>query len=201
MKISLNSRVSCTDGLSGRVVQVIVNPATRKVTHLAVEESKVPHIERLVPVGYIVNTSGDLVNLDCTRQELSRMKPLIEAEFVWAEFPEFDESCPYMLLPYVIPVRIAANHKSLPPGDLCICRGARVQASDGRVGWVDEFAVVPTNGEITHLLLREGHLWGRKEVAIPVSAIERIEEKAVYLNLNRRAVEALPAVQVRRPWR
>ncbi len=92
------------------------------------------------------------------------------------------------------------KQESLPPGKFRIRRGAPVQASDGKVGWVDEFVVIPANGEITHLLLREGHLWGCKEVTIPVSAIERIEGRTVYLKLNRRGVQALPSVPVRRLW-
>jgi predicted lipoprotein with Yx(FWY)xxD motif len=30
-------------------------------------------------------------------------------------------------------------------------------------------------GHITHVLLQEGHLWGRREVAIPVASLERID--------------------------
>ena len=58
MKIPLNARVQCTDGPGGRVVQVIVNPITRKMTHVVVEEKKAAtrrtpgtdpiHCERLV---------------------------------------------------------------------------------------------------------------------------------------------------------
>jgi hypothetical protein len=47
-------------------------------------------------------------------------------------------------------------------------------------------------------VLREGHLWGQKDVTIPVSQIERIEEDAVHLKLDKRSIEALPAIPVRR---
>jgi hypothetical protein len=66
---------------------------------------------------------------------------------------------------------------------------------------VDEFVVSPANGEITHLLLREGHPWGCREVTIPVSAIECIEGRTVHTKLDKRGVQALPPVPVRRPWR
>jgi uncharacterized protein YrrD len=200
MKIPLNAIVQCTDGLDGRAVQAIVNPITKKITHVVVEEKKLPHIERLVPVQSIVDTADDRIYLNCSRQELGQMTPLIESEFLWAEIPEFNGSHPYLLHPYVIPGRLTTKQESLPPGELCIRRGARVQATDGKVGRVDEFVVIPTNGEITHLLLREGHLWGRREVAIPISEIDRLEERTVYLKLDRKGVEALPPVQVRRKW-
>ena len=66
----------------------------------------------------------------------------------------------------------------------------------GLWGGRNEFLVNPTNGHITHLILREGHLWGQKDVTIPVSQIQRIEEDAVYLKLDKRHVAALPAIPV-----
>jgi hypothetical protein len=62
---------------------------------------------------------------------------------------------------------------------------------------VDEFLVDPTTRHITHLVLREGHLWGQKDVTIPLSAIERAGEDTVYLRLDRHAIKSLPAVPVR----
>jgi sporulation protein YlmC with PRC-barrel domain len=201
MKIPLNARVHCEDDLGGKAVQVIVNPITKKTTHVVVEERKPPHIERLVPIQFIAGTDHDQIYLNCTRQELGQLTPLIEAEFLWAKIPGFKKSDPYLLHPYVTPRQRMTKGESVPPEKLRIRRGARVQASDGKVGWVDEFVVIPNSGAVTHLLLREGHLWGCKEVSIPVSAIERIEGRMVHLKLNRRDVQALPSVPVRRLWR
>ena len=58
--------------------------------------------------------------------------------------------------------------------------------------------VDPNTNHITHLIMREGHLWGEKDVTIPVSNIERIEEDTVYLNLHKKDIEALPTIPVRR---
>ena len=66
------------------------------------------------------------------------------------------------------------------------------------VGRVDEFLVDRETEHITHLVLREGHLWGQKDVTIPVSEIERIEEDTVYLKLDKEEIERLPSIPVRR---
>ena len=66
------------------------------------------------------------------------------------------------------------------------------------VGQVDEFLVDPVSGHITHLILRKGHLWGQKDVTIPVSEIARVEEDTVYLKLTKEQIEALPTIPVRR---
>jgi hypothetical protein len=200
MKIPMGACVQCTDGQDGRAIQVIVDPIARKITHVVVEERKLPHIDRLVPTRFILGTIDNVIFLDCSRQELGKMIPSIEAEFLSAEMAGFNESHPYLLHPFVIPARLMVRQESLPPDELGVRRGARVLATDGKVGCVDEFVVIPTNGEITHLLLREGHLWGCKEVTIPISAIERIDGRKVYLKLNKKEISALPSVAVKRPW-
>jgi hypothetical protein len=41
------------------------------------------------------------------------------------------------------------------------------------------------------VLLREGHFWGRKEVAIPVSAVASLDD-GIWFNLAKKQVEELP---------
>jgi hypothetical protein len=51
---------------------------------------------------------------------------------------------------------------------------------------------------VTHILLEEGHLWGRKEVAIPISAVTSVES-GIELNLSKQEVESLPQVDLDHP--
>ena len=55
------------------------------------------------------------------------------------------------------------------------------------------FLVNPDDDRVTHVLLQEGHLWGRKEVAIPISAVIRVDE-GIRLNLTKEQVGELPPV-------
>jgi len=106
------------------------------------------------------------------------------------------------LLPYATPMKtdyVPVDEEQIPPGELAVYRGARVKATDGKAGMLGEFLVNPLTGHISHLILMEGHLWGKKEVAIPVSAIDRIEKDTVYLKLDKKAIESLPSESVRRP--
>ena len=66
------------------------------------------------------------------------------------------------------------------------------------VGKLDELVLDPTRGDITHLQMREGHLWGKKDVAIPVSEVQFVDRDTIYLKLDKNAVKALSAVPVRR---
>ena len=69
------------------------------------------------------------------------------------------------------------------------------------MGKVDEFLVDPQNDNISHLVLREGHLWGQQDVTIPVSEIDKITEDAVYLKLDKNDITTLPTVPVKRKWK
>ena len=68
-----------------------------------------------------------------------------------------------------------------------------VHAVDGEIGQVAGFVVNRDDHAITHVLLKEGHLWGRKEVAIPVGAIVSVAD-GIQLNITRKQVEDLPPV-------
>ena len=50
---------------------------------------------------------------------------------------------------------------------------------------------------MTHVLLEEGHLWGRKQVAIPISATEKIQD-TIRVDLTKEQIERLPPVDLAR---
>jgi sporulation protein YlmC with PRC-barrel domain len=200
MDIPVNADVICTDGPCGRSTYVIINPTTWQVTHVVVKEKGFPYVERLVPLDQVAMTDPRFVRLKCTGEGLTAMNQFIEIEFLPGSGPfvPYGED-EYMMWPHVLPQgTVPLEHQRIPPDELAVRRGARVEATDGVVGKVDEFLVDPGNGHITHLVLREGHFWGKKDVTIPVSQIDRIEEATVYLKLNKQSIVALPAIPIRK---
>ena len=74
------------------------------------------------------------------------------------------------------------------------CSAVRLfHALDGEIGKVQGFLVDPGDNHITHVLLQEGHLWGRKEVSIPISAVTGVDA-GIRLNITKKQVEDLPPV-------
>ncbi len=71
---------------------------------------------------------------------------------------------------------------------------AKVRARDGQIGLVGGLISDESGDNVTHLVLQEGHLWGKAEVAIPVSAVDRVEGDTVYLKLDKAALEKLPTL-------
>jgi sporulation protein YlmC with PRC-barrel domain len=62
---------------------------------------------------------------------------------------------------------------------------------DGEIGKVEGFLVDPSDHRVTHVLLQEGHLWGRKEVTIPISAVTTVDD-GIRLSMTKKQVEDLP---------
>jgi hypothetical protein len=218
----IGASVSCTDGSCGQVIRVVLDPIGRVITHLVVGP-RYEHghdIDRLVPVG-LAEATADGIRLSCTKAEFDRLDPAEETHFVagtehpgyapdqiwawpwfglggmpgvWTEGQGWDAGGSHG------PERRLVTDDSVPIGEVQVRRGDHVHATDGEIGLVEGLAVNPDDHRVTHVLLRDGHLWGRKEVAIPISAVTGAEA-GIRLNLSKQQVEDLPPVAVDRPGR
>lgn len=210
MEIALQAQVECTDGVCGRTAYVLINPVVEQVTHLVVRENAFPYTEYIVPVDLVTETITDTLQLRCSKADLEKMDPFVQTTFVEDKAPYFNQGFNgaygmgnYYYWPYVSsgsPMYVAVEHQQIPPGELAVRRGTRVEATDGYVGKVDEFVVNPENGHITHLVMREGHLWGQKDVIIPLSAMGETREDTVFLKLDKHQIESLPTFPLQRHW-
>jgi sporulation protein YlmC with PRC-barrel domain len=187
-EFAMGAKASCADGPGGKVARVIIDPATETVTHLVIEPGHRLSASRLVPLD-LVETTADGIRLRCTVAEFGGLEAAEETELVYDATglvsgglygPVGD---PSPVLPVVEDV--------VPLGEVDIDRGEPVHALDGEIGRVEGFRVDPGDHRVTHVLLREGHLWGRKEVVIPVSAVTKVEN-GIWLNLTKKQVEDLP---------
>ena len=209
-EIKLNAPVECADGDSwqavGHSAYLLINPVIDQVTHLVVKEDSSSNTEYIVPVEMIAETTADTIRLRCNMAELEMLKPFVKTEFVQEILPDYSGFRGGMgsyYMPYVTPdiaVQVPVETQQIPPGDLAVRRGTRVEATDGFVGKVDEFVVNPENSHITHLVMREGHLWGKKDVIIPLSALEDSNKDTVFLKINKHQIESLPTFPTQRHW-
>jgi len=95
------------------------------------------------------------------------------------------------------PAAVFVEHEAVPAGGLVVHKGAKVFATDGHAGKVDDFLVERKTGRITHLILLEGHLWGKKDISVPVNQIDRYEDENIYLKIDKSGVEALPVIDMK----
>jgi len=73
------------------------------------------------------------------------------------------------------------------PVELPDVKGFAVMATDGKVGTVDD-VVATTDVDSSYMLVKEGLIF-KKEVKVPFSAVDRIEDNVVYLNVDKQYVK------------
>jgi len=156
----------------------------------------------MVPTRYVKESTPELILLSLTREEIMALEPFHQKYFSKRKIHRYGSDPRMVLLwPYVLPETtiITDQYTAVPPGALAVRRGARVKATDAFVGQVNEFIVNPETSYISHMVLREGLPWDRKYITIAITEIDHIDEKVVYLKLNKKEVKRLPAIPVQRP--
>ena len=101
--------------------------------------------------------------------------------------------------PLVANASAIVTHDTLPAGEVGVRRGDPVHATDGEIGKVEGLVVDTGAGHVTHVLLQEGHLWGRKDVAIPVGNVARMDKGGISVSLSKHDIGELPEVDLSKP--
>jgi sporulation protein YlmC with PRC-barrel domain len=214
-QFTIGAEASCTDGVCGEVSRVVIDPVARALTHLVIEPKHRQGLGRLVPLDLIDATTGD-IRLRCTVAEFEELEFAEETQFLPGSSDyEGYEPEEALLWPYYglgvgmmggrnvlgmghVPQPI--TYDTVPLGEVVVRRGAPVHATDGEIGRVQGLVIDPRNHHVTHVLLQEGHLWGRKEVAIPIGAVTGVTD-GIRLNITKQEVQDLPPADVEHPQR
>jgi PRC-barrel domain len=202
LEYAIGAKVVCSDGGCGRLCRVVIDPVARVVTHLVVEPRRWSGKARLTPVELVDSAAGE-VRLRCTTADFDALEEAEETHFISARSEELGYGPGEMYAwPYyglgmddgglLVPPSITVDR--VPVGEVEVRRGERVRATDGGIGHVQGLIVDPEDHHVTHVLLREGHLWGKRTVAIPISAVTDADAGGVRLTLTRAEVGELPSV-------
>jgi hypothetical protein len=208
---TLGAAASCTDGSCGVVSRTILDPAAGTVTHLVIVPRHHHAEGRLVPVDLVEAAAGQ-IRLRCSLAEFARLDPAEEVEVADGGYGGgYGQAAAVqgygdvgglgvggsatgmgigMGLGHGTPVIVS---HAVPLGETEVERHESVHCVDGEIGQVEGFIVSEADQRVTHVLLKEGHLWGRRQVAIPVSAVASVDA-GIRLNITKKQVEDLPPV-------
>ena len=93
MRLDLGCPVRCTDDVFGELADVVIDPTTRRVTHLVVQPHRTTDLTRLVPIERAragEEADGTIV-LDGTVAEIGQLERVHEAAYLrLGEFPVED---------------------------------------------------------------------------------------------------------------
>jgi hypothetical protein len=198
--LAIGSDTRGTDGFRGEMRCVVIDPAARTVTHLVVEPRGRRGLARLVPLDLVDATASE-IRLRCTEAEFMNLDP---AEETLAEFvpgypdpvqvlaPGWRDAGGLTVEGGTIP-RIPEQETIdiVPPGEVTERRGDHVHATDGDIGQLRGLRIDPRSRQVTHVLLKEGHVWARKDVAIPFGKVAGFSD-GIRLTMTRQQVQDLP---------
>jgi hypothetical protein len=205
---TIGSKVSCSDGDCGELKRVIVDPVARALTHLVVEAKHRRGTGHLVPMS-LVDSVAEQIQLRCSTAEFDALEDADETKFLpvdsgmWGYGPGQVLSMPYAGLGLggvfmgsgMNSGALATTYDRVPVGEVEVRRGQHVHATDGSIGRVRGLAIDPSDHHVTHVLLDEGHLWGKRTVAIPITAVADVAD-GVRLKLTKDEVGDLPPVDL-----
>ena len=212
-EFTIGAGVRCTDGVCGEVSRVVVDPIARAVTHLVVEPEHRRGLGRLVPLDLVDATAGE-VKLRCTLEAFEKLDLAEESQFLpgnvgYANYGPDSHSLGLTTdwVPASSRLTLAsASATLLNPSRSTKSRWVRSRCAAAStstrptrdIGQVQGLVIDPSDRQVTHVLLQEGHLWGRKEVAIPIGAVVGVEN-GIRLNITKQDVQDLPAVDIDHP--
>lgn len=180
----------------GRVGGIVTTPTLSRVTHLVIDGDGTGG-RRLLPISELVDRGGSLAIRD--GRGWPDAYPLAEKiELLEPDRRLFEDSTmpyapgdvwftPELDLP-IGPRAVALQ--MLPPGEVAVQAGSPVVATDGPIGHVAAVLIDPETDSVTHVLLRHGHFWGRRTVALPIGLVESVDgaDGAVTVGLSREDV-------------
>jgi sporulation protein YlmC with PRC-barrel domain len=215
MRLELGTAVRCTDGAYGELADVVIDPTRRRVTHLVVKPDRQEAAgPRLVPVELASGGEREIA-LSCTIADVNALDSVVELAFLRlgeapVDDPEWDVgiqdvlASPYYAgsglgeMPAGFDVNTRIVYDRVPKGEVEVRRASAVYSSDEHhLGHVDGF-VVDDDDRISHVVLERGHLWGRREVTIPIGSVAEVANDVVTLSLSKDEVGELEAVHVHR---
>jgi sporulation protein YlmC with PRC-barrel domain len=227
-QFTIGTEVSCSDGVCGEVSRVVVDPIARAVTHLVVEPKHRQGLGRLVPLDLVDAAAGEITLhcTSAAFGELppAEETQFLPGSAGYAEYgPGEVHAWPYYRLGRGgggvggmvgggdiggigtgiggfgggdVPQTV--TYDTVPLGEIAVRRGEHVHATDGEIGRVQGLVIDARDHHVTPVLLQEGHLWGRKEVAIPISAVTGVDD-GIQLKIAKQEVHDLPPVDIDHP--
>jgi len=203
MRLELGKSVQLADGAKLQLVDVVIDSGSKSVTHLVVQPHDHGEDARLIPVGLAEEHGGDEIKLGMSAKDLEGFDLVHEFEVLHAgerpkEDPKWDVGVEDIVVtPSYAPAAygeyggapldsdVTISYDRVPKGEIELRRASSVYSSDGHhLGSVD--GVVVSDGDrLTQLFFQRGHLWWKREVAVPAESISKFESDMVTLGVKK----------------
>ena len=207
MKFAFGTRVFSSDGEEiGAIKEVIVDPGSRELVGLVVQEGLLFQRDQVVDVSLVESTDEDGVRLSCAGEVLEEQaQEYREDEYVALDPPTDLEGAPESV--WIRPPDLSAS--LLPPGfgpialppeiavpieDVTLLHGSSVSDVSGEIIGSVEALLTDSEERITHVVVSEGIAFPQSKL-VPLDWVASVEDNAVSLSVSSAAVGRLPDYQ------
>jgi osmotically-inducible protein OsmY/sporulation protein YlmC with PRC-barrel domain len=206
--LRIGDHVYCEGEPCGRLMKVVVDPHTQRVTDLIVERGILLKTDRVLPISAVEQTADRDVHLGIGRDELEDYPKYREVDFTkptpgWGESERYKaehvvcwtglygRACREPVVPRVR----QRVHKGVSSDLEVIARDTPVHNDAGTLGEVDHVLVDSASGEITHLIVRnlvvEDELFPYYPI-VPISMVEYVSEEGVFVKATTEELAEIP---------
>jgi hypothetical protein len=208
MRLELGERARCSDGAVHELADLVVDAGSHRVTHLVIQPKDDPGAARLVPADLAADGAGEHeISLRCSAQQLEELSLVHEHTFVdegepaeegdgWEVGIRDMQVIPDYLptaMPGELTPEVVMTYDRVPKGEIELRHASDVYSADRHhLGSLDG-VVVGADGSIDQLLLGRGHLWWRREIAVPATAIGELANDMVTLGVSKAELSTFPS--------
>jgi uncharacterized protein YrrD len=210
MRFDHDARVTAADGETiGRLDRVVLDPRTKRVTHIIVHKGGFLTQDRVVPMECIESSDQDGVVLNQKAVAVEQLPEFRDSEYLPLDEEELGDvwktyayAAPLYWYPpaglplFTLPVpKVERTRENIPEGTIPLKEGARVVTRDGKtVGSVEEVVTDEETQRATRFLISKGRMM-KERIWVPMTWIDRVEEDEVRLAVGSRIVEQLRTVE------
>ena len=186
---------------AGSLNRVVIDPATREVTHIVIQKGFLFKEDKVIAVEKVASTTDEKVDLNCSIDEVKLMSPLEVSQYVPinedAGGQNFDPLAGGGMGDPASNRKVVMQTKRTIPDDLVAMKeGARVISTDNeQVGNVEHVYTDAGTGKVTHFIITVG-VMSKARKTIPIDWVKLITDDDVFLSVGTHKLEDLTEVHV-----
>jgi len=205
---NIGTEVHGQDGPCGKLVKVVVDPHTHRVTDLIVKKGLLQKEARVLPVTAVEHTTESAIHLSIRSDAFGEYPEYREIEF---EEPAADgkdagysaKQMRYWVSQYggvfvqepLVPMVRQRVHEGISPDRGIIGRGTPVHHLGEEIAKIDHVLVHPQSGEILHFVVRRGLLPDWR--ILPMDVVKDVGKEGVCVKIDEDELAQFPRYRPR----
>lgn len=208
--LELGESVSCSDGALGVLSDAVLEPHSRRVTHLVIRPHDPLAQARLVPFELVRSDSAaGSLTLECTVHEAHQLPSVRTVSHTafdetpkenpdWEvgvqdvqPVPHYDAGA-FVDYGPTADLEVIRVYDRIPRGHVELRRESTVTTSDGHTAGTLH-GLITKGDQLSQLILDRGHLWWRRQALVALTEIASLETDEIVIRISKSQLGGLPS--------